>query len=146
MTKEVRTRPRATPTLPAETAKARRTSSGPRPASTEWRPVAARSTEVLKPIDLSGTISSTEAKMSFRGASMRVTVLLSIVALGVLALLAAPTSAQDADFLLVNGKIVTVDDRFSIAEALAVRGERIAAVGTRAEAARRKGPLTPILA
>jgi predicted amidohydrolase YtcJ len=29
----------------------------------------------------------------------------------------------------VNGKIVTIDDRFSLAHALAIRGDRIAAVG-----------------
>jgi predicted amidohydrolase YtcJ len=33
------------------------------------------------------------------------------------------------DFLFKNGKIVTVDGRFSIAEAVAVQGERISAVG-----------------
>jgi predicted amidohydrolase YtcJ len=76
---------------------------------------------------------------------MRVPVLRSIVALAALAVCAGAGSAQDADFLLVNGKIVTVDDRFSIAEALAVRGERIAAVGTRAEVEKRKGPLTRIV-
>ena len=40
---------------------------------------------------------------------------------------------QPADLVLVNGKIVTVDDRFTIAQALAVRGDRIVAVGTNAE-------------
>ena len=36
---------------------------------------------------------------------------------------------RSADLLLHNGKIVTVDDDFSIAEAVAVRGDRIVAVG-----------------
>src|SRR5438445_506938 len=47
-----------------------------------------------------------------------------------------------ADLILVNGKIVTVDDRFTIAEALAIRGQRIVAVGTAAEIERLKGPST----
>jgi hypothetical protein len=54
----------------------------------------------------------------------------------VLALFAAaagPASAQAPDTVLVNGKIVTVDDRFTIAQALAIKGERILKVGTTAE-------------
>ena len=34
-----------------------------------------------------------------------------------------------ADFVLHNGKIVTADDRFTIAQAIAIKGERIVAVG-----------------
>ena len=37
---------------------------------------------------------------------------------------------EAADTILLNGKIVTVDDYFSIQEAVAIRGERIAAVGS----------------
>ena len=36
---------------------------------------------------------------------------------------------QPADLLLHNGKIVTVDDAFSIRRAVAVRGDKIVAVG-----------------
>ena len=55
-------------------------------------------------------------------------------------------SAQTvADTLLVNGKIVTVDDRFSIAEALAIRNERIIAVGSTAEIEKLKGPTTRVV-
>jgi predicted amidohydrolase YtcJ len=43
---------------------------------------------------------------------------------------AAPESQPPADLVLTNGKIITVDDRFSIAEAVAVRDDRIALVGT----------------
>lgn len=52
--------------------------------------------------------------------------------------------AQQAapDLILSNGKIITVDDRFSIAQAVAVRGDRIVAVGTTAEVARLAGPST----
>jgi len=37
------------------------------------------------------------------------------------------------DVILTRGKIVTVDSRFSIGEALAIRGETIAAVGSAAD-------------
>ena len=47
-----------------------------------------------------------------------------------------------ADMILTNGKIITVDDRFSIAQAVAVRGERIVAVGTTADINRLAGPGT----
>jgi predicted amidohydrolase YtcJ len=57
-----------------------------------------------------------------------------------------PTYAQTAaDLVLVNGKIVTVDDRFTIAEALAVKNERIVAVGTAADIERLKGPTTRVI-
>jgi len=57
-----------------------------------------------------------------------------------------PASAQTpADIVLLNGKIVTVDDRFTIAEALAVKGERILAVGSNAEIEKHKGPLTRVV-
>ena len=46
------------------------------------------------------------------------------------------------DLVLTNGKIITVDNRFQVAQAVAIRGERIAAVGTNAEIARLAGPTT----
>ncbi len=53
----------------------------------------------------------------------------------IFAVVAAPAlaPAQSADTILVNGKIVTVDDRFTIAQALAIRTGRIVKVGTTAE-------------
>jgi predicted amidohydrolase YtcJ len=42
-------------------------------------------------------------------------------------------SARQADIVLVNGKIVTVDERFTIAQAVAVRGDHIVAVGSNAD-------------
>ncbi len=59
-------------------------------------------------------------------------------------LLAAMPHAQQpvADVILSNGKIITVDERFTIAQAVAVRGERIVAVGTNQEMARLAGPNT----
>jgi predicted amidohydrolase YtcJ len=60
------------------------------------------------------------------------------------AVVAAPTlaPAQAPDAVLVNGKIVTVDVRFTIAQALAIRGQRIVKVGTTAEIEALKGPQT----
>ena len=49
---------------------------------------------------------------------------------------------QGADLILTNGKIITVDGRFSIAQAVAIRGERIQAVGTNQEIARLAGTTT----
>lgn len=45
-----------------------------------------------------------------------------------------PASAQPADALLINGKIITLDGASRIAEAIAIRGDRIVAVGTQATA------------
>ena len=60
---------------------------------------------------------------------------------------ASPAAAQaPADTILVNGKIVTVDDRFTIAEAIAIRGQRIVAVGSNAEIEKLKGPQTRTIA
>ena len=47
-----------------------------------------------------------------------------------------------ADIILTNGKVITVDDQFSIAQAVAVRGDRIVAVGTNQEITRLAGPST----
>src|SRR5262249_2987576 len=64
------------------------------------------------------------------------------VAFAALALLSLPAAAQNADTILVNGKIVTVDDRFTIAEGLAIRSGRVVAVGTTADIEKLKGPQT----
>src|SRR5687768_17369795 len=42
---------------------------------------------------------------------------------------ATAQAAEPADIILVGGKIVTVDDRFTIAQAVAISGRRIVAVG-----------------
>lgn len=55
-------------------------------------------------------------------------------------------AAADADFVFHNGKVVTVDEKFSIHQALAVKGNRIAAVGTSREIlARERGPRTRVI-
>lgn len=53
-----------------------------------------------------------------------------------------PVAQQPADKILRNGKIVTVDDRFTIVEALAIRGRRIVATGSNADIDKLKGPAT----
>ena len=52
--------------------------------------------------------------------------------------------AQQAapDIILSNGKIITVDQTFSIAQAVAIRGDRIVAVGSNQEINRLAGPST----
>jgi len=53
----------------------------------------------------------------------------------------APQGAAP-DSIFINGKIVTVDERFTVAEAVAVRGERIVAVGSSQDIVRLAGPST----
>ena len=45
--------------------------------------------------------------------------------------------ATDADLILYSGKIVTADSSFSILEAIAIRGERIADIGRTADILKR---------
>ncbi len=56
----------------------------------------------------------------------------------------AALHAQPAapDVILANGKIITVDDRFSIAQAVAVKGDRIVAVGSNQDVERLAGANT----
>lgn len=56
-----------------------------------------------------------------------------LLAAASLALFAAPLSAQSADVILLNGKIITVDAKDSVAQALAVHDGKITAVGTNDE-------------
>ena len=46
------------------------------------------------------------------------------------------------DLVLFNGKVITVDERFTIAQAVAVRGSQIVAVGTNQDINRLAGPST----
>lgn len=56
----------------------------------------------------------------------------------------AQQSNQPADVILNNGKILTVDKVFSIAEAIAIRGDRIAAVGSNQDVMALSGPNTQV--
>ena len=69
-----------------------------------------------------------------------------VAALGLaLALLATPVAAQSPDTALVNGKIITLDERSTIADALAVRDGKIVAVGGSADIRNLAGPATRII-
>jgi predicted amidohydrolase YtcJ len=59
-----------------------------------------------------------------------------------LAVMLARAQAPPADTILVNGHIVTVDARFSIAQAVAIRDGRFAAVGSDADIRKLAGPAT----
>ncbi|MDT0448232.1 amidohydrolase [Streptomyces hesseae] len=53
--------------------------------------------------------------------------------------------AAPADLVFVNGSVLTVDSRFTVASALAVTGGHISAVGDRAEVMAHAGPATRII-
>lgn len=55
------------------------------------------------------------------------------IAIAVIAAALSPALWAAADTILVNGKIVTVDDRFTIAQAIAIKDGRIVAVGKTAD-------------
>lgn len=54
-------------------------------------------------------------------------------------------AAEPADFILRNAKVTTVDAKFSLAQAIAVRGDKILAVGSNADIAKLAGPSTRIV-
>jgi hypothetical protein len=53
--------------------------------------------------------------------------------------------AQDADTVLLGGKILTVDEKSRVVQAVAIRGERLMALGTDAEIKKHIGPGTRII-
>ncbi|HYV30023.1 MAG TPA: amidohydrolase, partial [Candidatus Binatia bacterium] len=53
--------------------------------------------------------------------------------------------AADADLILHNGKVVTVDESFSIQEAIALRAGRIVEVGRNTEVLKHRGPRTELV-
>src|SRR5215471_1612456 len=67
---------------------------------------------------------------------------LAAVLLATIAAPAALHAQQAPDVILSNGKIITVDNKFSIAQAVAVRGDRIVAVGSNQDVTRLAGPNT----
>jgi predicted amidohydrolase YtcJ len=76
---------------------------------------------------------------------MKISSTICSIVISVTAFWSIAASAQTADLVLTNGKIMTVDDRFSIAQALAIKGERIIAVGSNAEIEKLKGPATQFI-
>ncbi len=65
--------------------------------------------------------------------------------LGVLLAACQPGGTEYADLVLTGGKVVTVDDALPEAEALAVTGHTITAVGTNEEIAGHVGPSTEVV-
>lgn len=61
---------------------------------------------------------------------------------GILVIPAGLTAQQTADLIFHNGKILTVDRNFSTAQAVAITGQRITAVGTNQEVLALAGPNT----
>ena len=68
------------------------------------------------------------------------TLFVPVVVAGTLQLLRAQQAIPD--LILTNGKIITVDERFTIAQAVAVAGDRIVAVGTNQDITRLAGTNT----
>jgi predicted amidohydrolase YtcJ len=67
----------------------------------------------------------------------------AIAAMTVTAIALMPAQTPPAaDLVLINGHVVTVDARFSVAEAVAIRSGRFVAVGTTADIKRLAGPNT----
>ena len=64
------------------------------------------------------------------------------MAFGILWLACQAAHAQAPDLILHNGKILTVDANFSTAEAIAVTGNKITAVGSNADVLKTAGPNT----
>ena len=52
---------------------------------------------------------------------------------------------RSADLIIRHAKVITVDREFRIAEAVAIRGDRVLAAGSEAEIARLAGPATRIM-
>ncbi len=69
--------------------------------------------------------------------------IIALVSLGLLC--AAPAWAQAPDVVLVNGKIVTVDQQSSIRQALAVRDGKIVALGSTPEIQKLAGPKSRVI-
>lgn len=51
-------------------------------------------------------------------------------------------AAETADLIVTGGKVVTMDDDLPVAEAIAIQGDRILAVGSVAQIAKHSGPTT----
>jgi predicted amidohydrolase YtcJ len=61
------------------------------------------------------------------------------------AVIEAAQDAEPADLILHHAKVLTVDAKFTIAEALAIKGDRILAVGDDATIFKHKGPKTKVM-
>src|SRR3954469_21336799 len=62
-----------------------------------------------------------------------------------LCLFATPAFAQTPDTILINGKILTVDSKFSTREALSIHDGKILVVGTTSDIRKSAGPRTQVI-
>jgi predicted amidohydrolase YtcJ len=83
--------------------------------------------------------------MSRRTLLVAAVLTLSVAGLTAMAARAVRQPAEPATLVLTNGKIVTVETAPAEAQAIAIRGDRIAALGTSAEMKRYIGPSTEIV-
>jgi predicted amidohydrolase YtcJ len=92
----------------------------------------------VTPVVALAPFADSRSRMKHRTSTSIVTATLVVLATSV-----ALTAQQPAaDLILSNGKIVTVDDRFRIAQAVAIAGDRIVAVGTTEDVSKLAGPGT----
>jgi len=68
-----------------------------------------------------------------------------LLVLALLSLSAAAQSAGTADTILINGKIATVDDRFTMAQALAIKDRRVIATGSNDAVRKHAGASTKVI-
>lgn len=68
-----------------------------------------------------------------------------LTGLAICSALAAVAAAQEPDLILHHGKIVTADANFSVAQAIAIRGERIVRVGSNDEVLALQGAGTKLV-
>lgn len=72
--------------------------------------------------------------------------IIRVSSLSLVVLLSSPSIAADfADQILFNGKIITVDDQFRIAQAVAIQGDRILRVGNNTDIQKLRGPDTKMM-
>jgi predicted amidohydrolase YtcJ len=83
------------------------------------------------------TMKNRSARLGVRGLCLAATLALTAFAL--------PVAAQSPDSVLIKGKIITLDERSTTAEALAVRDGKIMAVGRSADIRNLAGPATRII-
>jgi predicted amidohydrolase YtcJ len=72
-------------------------------------------------------------------------VIRSAICLAAIVVCPLAVAQSPAEVVLTNGKILTVDSDFSIAEALAIDGGRLVAVGSNADVRRYVGPSTEVI-
>jgi len=80
--------------------------------------------------------------LRYTGGMAIITAIASIGAVAVATIVAAQQPAMPPDTILVNGHVITVDARFSIAEAVAISGGKFSAVGTNTAIRALAGPRT----